>query len=118
MTEKKSKKTKLVESRNVNGSYDMRCVQAIIDHKDLGRILIAQGFCGMHDLRGGMYRWSGGYAIQLQPGDTFESLEKMMWNAEIGMNLLPVVLDGRDPDRPYLHWTQNVIEQVAASHNL
>ncbi len=110
-TIKQKMSVKVIERRDVIGSYDMRCTQAIVDHSEFGRLLITEGFCGMYDLRGGQYLWEGGVVAQLRPDDTFETLQSPA--NSIGMTILSFVLDGRDQVRPMLPWPGPNIARLA-----
>ena len=106
----------IIERETDRAEYDLPRTMAIIDHAEHGRLLLAQGFGGMDDLRGGMYRWCHGSIQQLRPDDTFASLRAAEWTP--GISLLSAVLDGRDRTRPGLNWTGAMIAACAEATGL
>lgn len=79
-------KSIIIEKRVVECEYAIKGVEAIIDHKTLGRIFVCKGFGGLGELRGGAMRWEHGIAIKLRSSDTFAELEKedALYNAKHG----------------------------------
>lgn len=94
----------------------MRRTEAIVDHPEHGRLLIAQGYGGNNDLRGGAYRWEHGSLFSLRPGDTFARLEGGEWNDEV--NLYQAVVHGHDESRPVLEWPGYMMAAMAESAGL
>ena len=90
----------VIEWTVTKGQYDLRCETAIVQHSTHGRVLIAQGYGGLLDLRGGAYRWQHGIACQLQPGDTLQSLSETPWNDQV--SLYDAVINGYDDRRPMI----------------
>ncbi len=101
--------SKPVERETYTGAYDQPCERIIIDHSELGRIMLSREFVGMDELRGGAYRWATAY--QLQPGDTLEELDSGDWNDST--SLLQAVEHGADDTRPALDWSSEAVRELA-----
>ncbi len=108
-------KNQLIETQNVTRDYGFVGTIAIIDTPK-GRVLIADGFGGIDTVAGGAVRWRHGKAVQLQAGDTIESLENEMWNDS--MTQLDAVQAGCDPERPLLIWDGRAVAMAAGSVGL
>lgn len=104
-----TKKSVVIEVERNHGAYEMIRERAIIDHHKHGRILIIEGWCGMDDIRGGAYRYSGGAVYQLKPDDTFASLAAEQ--EQTGNDHLAGI-------RQLLDWTGAMIDRVAKSAGL
>ena len=112
-------KAKIIEKDRDRGLYDFWVDEMILDHPDLGRIYISQGYGGQDDLRGGCYRWEHGCVIQLMPDDTLESL-RADYNGDC--TILDRAIAGHDSDRPRLDFgwknpgikTEKIVESVLA----
>lgn len=89
---------KLIESRQVERDYGTNGTDAIVESESGQRYLIQDAFGGIGTLAGGAVRWQHGIVIQLQPGDTFESLESGEWNEST--SLWDAVTGGYDDSRP------------------
>ena len=108
-------KTKLIESTTLAGLYDMDATIAIVDHPTHGRLLLCDGFGGMDEPRGGMYRWEHGVVCQLHPDDTLADLEAD-WNDFT--TIREAVITGHDDSRPILEWTGSQVAALAKSAGL
>lgn len=64
---------KVIESAVRDGAYDMRYVEAIIQHPKHRRLYLCEGWGG-GNLKGEAYRWKHGVVAKLEGGDTLESL--------------------------------------------
>lgn len=106
---KTATKSRVVDVDRQSGAYDMIRERAIIDHHKHGRILISEGWCGMDDIRGGAYRYTGGAVYQLNPDDTFASLADEQ--DATGSDHLTGI-------RHLLDWTGAMIDRVAKSAGL
>lgn len=106
----------LIESQEVERDYGMRGCVAIVQHHKHGRLLLADGFGGMHTLQGGAVRWRHGLAAKLKDGDTLASLWGAEWND--AMSHMSAVMGGHDPERPVLDWTGQHVEQAAMAAGL
>lgn len=106
---KTATKSRVVDVDRQSGAYDMIRECAIIDHHKHGRILITEGWCGMDDIRGGAYRYTGGAVYQLKPDDTFASLADEQ--EQTGNDHLAGI-------RQLLDWTGAMIDRVAKSAGL
>jgi len=103
----------VVSQRTVQGLYDMTCKQVIIDHPGHGRCLLSEGFGGIDTIAGGAYRWQHGVAAKLLPDDTWDTLDAWAGAISSPSQLITVLLDGHDSDRPLLDWGGNTITAVA-----
>lgn len=97
---------KLVEKAEVEREYGLRGTVAVVDHVKFGRLLIADGYGGEHELCGGAVRWKHGEVIKLKPGDTLAQLQSSTkdWVA---------MRCGHDQERPLLYWTGYHLERLA-----
>ncbi len=111
-----SEKIKIVEKEDVTRDYDMRGINAIIDHPKHGRLLICDGFGGIDNLEGGAVRWKHGMVVQLQDDDTLDGLQTAEWNDYT--NLWGAVVNGYDKDRPVLGWDGSAVASLATKLNL
>jgi hypothetical protein len=87
---------------------------AIIDHTRCGRILIEDGYGGEDSIAGGAVRWRHGWAAQLLPEDTMDTL--LALHPDIGggeFRTLDLIRYGRDPNRPIKTWHGRTIEAIA-----
>jgi hypothetical protein len=105
----------IVESRAVKRDYGFDGTEAIVDTEKHGRLLIMDGFGGMDELRGGTVRWEHGSVYQLQPGDTFETLDEDSDYSCCGERLsrLRVVVEQSDPSRPWVDWSGHALAGFA-----
>jgi len=103
----------LIESSAGPAEYGFSRREAIVDHPEYGRILIREGYGGENTLAGGQIRWRHGMAIQLQPGDTLESLRDGAWTEDA--SLYDAVVRGYDEARPVLEMGGRTIERMAES---
>ncbi len=94
------KKIKLIEAINVKRNYDFDGTEAIIDHPDLGRLLIVDAYGGEGSLHGGAVRWRHGMALMQRDTDTFDSLKNESWNGDT--TLYDAVLGAHDETRSLL----------------
>jgi len=99
------KKT-LIEKRETEGAYGMISESMIVDTDKHGRLLVSDGFGGMDNQAGGMYRWKHGTVTQLQPDDSFETLSAD-WNDFVTIE--QAARQGYDPNRPVLEWPGHMI---------
>lgn len=106
----------VVETRKVQGQYDLVAYQAIIDHSEAGRLLLTEGYGGEDSPEGGAYRWRHGLAARLKPSDTLAKLEGQDWNP--AMSHLQAVLEGSDPERPVLALGGLAIQLIARAAGL
>lgn len=64
----------LVDMMTRPGVYDFERTIALVDASDGRRLVVADGYCGQDDLRGGAYRWSGGFAAYVPSDATLDWL--------------------------------------------
>lgn len=93
-------KVKVIEREEVTREFGLRGTNAIIEHPELGRLLICDAYGGEKTMAGGAVRWRHGAAYQLKDTDTIESLEHTHWYN--GAMLMDAVIWQLDNDRPYL----------------
>lgn len=112
-------KNRLIETKEIERDYGFSGTRAIVDTANHGRILIEDGFGGMDGIEGGCVRWKHGSAYQLQPADTFESLEEE-WGTQCGASIsgLDAVIQQCDESRPYLNLSGIEVDGIAKSLNL
>ena len=113
-------KSSLIETQDVERDYGFSGTRAIVDTADHGRILIEDGFGGMDGIEGGCVRWKHGSAYQLQPGDTFDSLEEEWGTQCCGAPIsgLDAVIQQCDDTRLYLQWSGYIVASIAKSLGL
>jgi len=113
-------KNKLIETQDIERDYGFKGTRAIVDTLKHGRLLIEDGYGGVDSMGGGCVRWKHGSAYQLQPGDTFESLQTDSEWEDCGqtMTKLGAILWQVDDSRPYLHWDGHAIASLAGSLGL
>ncbi len=117
MTTKTTKaKVTLAEREDVAREYGFDGVLAIVDHETHGRLLIADGYGGEGQPRGGCVRWEHGGVWQLKSNDTLQSLRNGEWND--CATLLDAVCHGEDRSRPVLDFSGNAIANVAKAAGL
>jgi hypothetical protein len=76
----------LIESDRVADGERMPYRRAIVSHPQYGRLYIAQGFGGLHNLEGGCFRWRHGYAAQIPDDHTIADLERAANDAMITLD--------------------------------
>ena len=103
------------EVRDEVREYGMGGMIAIVDHPAHGRLLIADGYGGEDQIRGGAVRWEHGMVAQLQPGDTLAHLDAD-WNGKV--TLMDAVRHGHDDSRPVLDWHGRAIAALARAAKL
>jgi hypothetical protein len=91
---------KLIEMESVERDYQFKGTDAIVETDAGKRLLIRDAFGGIDTLEGGAVRWRHGFAVELQPTDTLESLKTEMWNDET--SLFHAVINAFDDSRPLL----------------
>lgn len=101
-TKSRKAKTTLIDADTKIGAYDMHIARMLVDHAELGRLLISQGFGGMDKLCGGAYRWRHGIALSVPADATLASLDKE--DAECG----PL-----SETHPMIDWDGVVIDKIA-----
>lgn len=102
---------KIIEKNTEEGQYGFNFDEMIVEHQTHGRLLLVEGFSGQDELRGGMYRWSSGIAVKLQPDDTIKSLRDGEWNDFT--SLYQAVTTGHDDSRPVMDWDGWAIDKIA-----
>lgn len=101
----------LVEQDEREGAYGMISQRMIVtDGKE--RVLLSDGYGGESTPNGGMYRWSHGVAVQLQPTDTLASIDAGEWSETV--SLAEAIEGGYDPERPLLDWGGGATRNVAS----
>jgi len=115
-----SKYTVLSKLTSLDGEYSMRCNCAIIKQKQTGKkYYIADGFGGMDQLCGGMYRYRHGVMIGLLDSDE-EGVEKFLEKMKNEMvneytTKLELMLEGYDDQRPIIDIEGVKIQAIANS---
>lgn len=95
-------KTTLIDADTKPGAYDMPIARLLVDHAELCRLLILQGFGGMDQLCGGAYRWRHGIALSVPADATLASLDEE--EAEYGT---------LSDTHPIIDWDGVVIDKIA-----
>lgn len=113
----RSKEAKMVviEKRDVEREYGFRGVDAIVQHRRLGRLLVCDGYGGQDTMQGGAVRWKHGVMVKLRDGDTFADLDAD-WNPT--MTTITAVKAGYDESRPVMDMPGVMVERLAKAAGL